>query len=74
VRAARRRRLSRVSSSEGTARRCTEQGFEEYFPINQQTTAVMFVFREARTSFRLSYDIPCEDCFLDATPCADIDH
>ncbi|KAH8055962.1 calcineurin-like phosphoesterase [Aureococcus anophagefferens] len=46
---------------------CVDQGFDEYFPIDQADRSVMFTFREARDSFTLSYTLPCVDCFLDAT-------
>ncbi|KAH8066757.1 calcineurin-like phosphoesterase [Aureococcus anophagefferens] len=46
---------------------CVDQGFDEYFPIDQADRSVMFTFREARDSFTLSYTLPCADCFLDAT-------
>ena len=41
---------------------CVDQGFEEFFPINQGEQAVMFVFRQKRKSFKLSYTVPCVDC------------
>ena len=44
-----------------------DQGFDEYFPIDQSSRAVMFAFQKERTCFSLSYEIPCVNCFLDAT-------
>ena len=46
---------------------CVDQGFDEYFPIDQADRSVMFVFRAPRSHFDLSYTLPCVDCFLDET-------
>ena len=46
---------------------CVDQGFDEFFPIDQRERSVMFVFREPRSSIQIHYEIPCVDCFLDAT-------
>ena len=42
---------------------CAESGgaLDEYFPVEQSERAVLFVFRDRRSSFEMHYEIPCDD-------------